>query len=209
MIAIIDQEMVIGEVRLPLPKLARDVVVHAWAVPVTYRETGYFVSMQMPGQPMELPACAAIDATYMGSLPMEADAETARAAALDDLKAVSCARIDAECAKRRAAGVLVNFPDGQGIVQTRCDLDLINVTGVASAGLAATVAGTMPDLYFRDEANVNHPLLPTQAVDFGAQVMSALNAITKAAHDAKDAITATIDAAGIGAAEAGVDWPSS
>lgn len=128
---------------------------------------------------------------------------------LVDLKAQACARIAAECAKRRSAGVQIEFPDGPGLVQTRDDLDLINVTGVSSAGLAATVSGDTPDLYFRDEANVNHTLLPTQAVHFGAQVMQRLQAITRAAHDAKDAINspAITTAAQIAGIESAVVWP--
>lgn len=128
---------------------------------------------------------------------------------LDDLKVAACTRITAECARRRAAGVLVQFPDGQGVVQTRDEIDLINVSGVASAGLAATVAGTMPPLYFRDAANKDHELTPTQAVDFGAQVMQQLQAITKAAHDAKDAINSPeINSADrINALEVTIAWP--
>lgn len=129
--------------------------------------------------------------------------------ALDAIKAAACSRITEECARRRAAGVLVQFPDGMGAVQTRDVIDLVNVTGVASAGLAATVAGTMPPLYFRDAANDNHDLTPTQAVDFGAQVMQQLQAITKAAHDAKDAINRpevdTLEQ--VAAIESTIVWP--
>lgn len=129
---------------------------------------------------------------------------------LAELKAGACDRISAECARRRAAGVPVLFPDGAGVVQTRDDIDLVNVIGVSAAGLAATVAGTMPELYFRDEANSNHSLLPTQAVDFGAQVMQHLQAITKAAHDAKDALNSeiTTTAEQVAAIEASVAWPA-
>lgn len=128
---------------------------------------------------------------------------------IDDLKAAACDRINTECARRRAAGVAVTFPDGTGVVQTRNDVDLVNVIGVSAAGLAATVAGTMPDLYFRDEANTNHALLPTQAVDFGAQVMTRLQAITRVAHDAKDAINASgvTTSAQVAAIESAIVWP--
>lgn len=124
-----------------------------------------------------------------------------------DIKAAACARVDAKCADRRAAGVLVQFPDSPGIVQTRNEIDLINVSGVASAGLAATVAGTMPPLYFRDEANADHPLTPTQAVNFGAQVMQHLQAITRAAHDAKDAINTATTVEQVAAIESAIAWP--
>ncbi len=137
------------------------------------------------------------------------DAALAAYDPMAEVKDAARARIDADCTRRRAAGVLVQFPDKPGIVQTRGEIDLINVSGVASAGLAATVAGTMPPLYFRDAANDNHELTPTQAVDFGAQVMQRLQAITKAAHDAKDAINRpevdTLEH--ISAIEAGVVWP--
>jgi len=95
------RELVLGETRLPLPKLAQAVTVHVWAVPAAYRETGYFVSMQDDGHPMEVPACAAVDATYLGSLPMEADAETARAAALAEARDQAVAVIDGEAESRR------------------------------------------------------------------------------------------------------------
>lgn len=77
---------------IELPKLPTDSRVHAWSVPKAYRESGYFVTTQQPGQPREAPACAGRDARYLGALDYPADPITA---ALAQLPAVRWQRVAA------------------------------------------------------------------------------------------------------------------
>jgi hypothetical protein len=65
-----------------LPRLATPGVVRVWKVPTEYRESGYFVSVQAAGKPMELPACAANEMQFVG----EAELAPADDAALDQVK---------------------------------------------------------------------------------------------------------------------------
>jgi len=59
-----------------LPLLATAGVVRVWKVPIEYRQSGYFVSVQTPGMPMEIPACADNETQFIGEekLPPDADA---------------------------------------------------------------------------------------------------------------------------------------
>jgi hypothetical protein len=131
--------------------------------------------------------------------------------ALAEVQAQACARIEAERQRRLASEIYIAWPDGvRSQVQTRDLADWFNINSIAAAGLAATIQGVDPGLYFRDAGNVNHALTPTQAVDFGFQAVAAGQALAKTAHDAKDAINApTVTAAAqVAAIEAGVVWPA-
>jgi hypothetical protein len=59
-----------------LPRLATQGVVRVWKVPTEYRKSGYFVSVQTSGRPMEIPACADSEMQFVGEekLPPDADA---------------------------------------------------------------------------------------------------------------------------------------
>ena len=63
-----------------LPRLAIPGVVRAWKVPTEYRASGYFVSVQTAGKPMEIPACAANEMQFVGEafLPPDDDAALAQ-----------------------------------------------------------------------------------------------------------------------------------
>ncbi|MHC1792097.1 DUF4376 domain-containing protein [Solidesulfovibrio sp.] len=128
---------------------------------------------------------------------------------LAEVKAQACARIEAERQRRLAAEIRITWPDGvRSQVQTRDLSDWFNINSIAAAGLAATIQGVDPGLYFRDADNANHALTPTQAVDFGFQAVAAGQALAKASHDAKDAIWAegVTTAAQVAAIEAAVIW---
>lgn len=72
-----------------LPRLATPGVVRVWKVPTEYRESGYFVSVQAAGKPMELPACAANDAQFVG----EAQLTPAEDAVLAQVKKEKLAQV--------------------------------------------------------------------------------------------------------------------
>lgn len=80
---ITNHTLTIDSVSIDLPKLAVDTTVHVWTVPTEYRGNGYFVSAQIPGQPMEIPACDGRETVYLGKLALEADAAAALQAAKD------------------------------------------------------------------------------------------------------------------------------
>lgn len=62
-----------------LPRLPIPGVVRVWKVPTEYRESGYFVSVQSAGKPMELPACAANEMQFVGEAPLAPDDDAALA----------------------------------------------------------------------------------------------------------------------------------
>lgn len=59
-----------------LPHIARPGVVRAWKVPEEYRASGYFVSVQVAGGSVEIPACFQRDMQFIGQadLPPADDA---------------------------------------------------------------------------------------------------------------------------------------
>ena len=62
-----------------LPRLPIPGVVRVWEVPTEYRESGYFVSVQTAGKPVELPACAANEMQFVGEAPLAPDDDAALA----------------------------------------------------------------------------------------------------------------------------------
>lgn len=131
---------------------------------------------------------------------------------LAEVKATACARIEAKRQELEKTAVWVNWPDGvRSIIQTRDERDWRNINGVAARGLAHLMQGSSEDDWFRDANDVNHTLLPTQAVDMGYQAAAAVSALAKIAQDAKDAIrkdTVTTEAEVV-AIESAIVWPTS
>jgi len=82
-----------------LPRLATQGVVRVWKVPTEYRKSGYFVSVQTSGRPMEIPACADSEMQFVGEekLPPDADAVLAEVKKdkLAEVLAASDAAMDA------------------------------------------------------------------------------------------------------------------
>ena len=91
---------------------------------------------------------------------------------------------------------------------SRDDRDWRNIQGVAANGLALLTQGRTDPLWFRDADNMDHTLLPTQAVDFGFQATAAVAAIARVAQAGKDAVRSAATLAAIAAAEAAVAWPA-
>jgi hypothetical protein len=58
--------LIVGGYTEELPRLAIPGVVRVWKVPTEYRQSGYFVSVQVPGQSMEIPACADNEMQFIG-----------------------------------------------------------------------------------------------------------------------------------------------
>lgn len=76
-VQIIDHVLTINDTEVEhLPRLSAPARVDVWAVPSDYRNTGYFVSTSVAGQPRELPACAAADTEHIATLTLEPDADT-------------------------------------------------------------------------------------------------------------------------------------
>lgn len=101
-----DHTLQLGDYSVALPQLPQAATVRAWAVPAEYRESGYFVSVQAPGQPLELPACEAAAATLLAVLELPASAEAQlRAARIERLAAVNAATDEL------LASLSVSYPD--------------------------------------------------------------------------------------------------
>jgi sulfur carrier protein ThiS len=98
--------LTIGDHSEPLPHLPQAATIRVWAVPTEYRESGYFVSVQAHGQPVELPACDAAAAELLATLDLPAS----EAAQLDAARAerAAAARIDAD---QLLATLSVSYPE--------------------------------------------------------------------------------------------------
>lgn len=107
-VQIIDHILTIGGVEVAqLPRLSAQAAVEVWSVPTDYRESGYFVSTNIPGEPRELPACAPADSTHIATLTLEphtdALADEARLERLQQLNAAAdllLAQLDAAYPER-------------------------------------------------------------------------------------------------------------
>ncbi len=105
--------LTVGAVSMTLPELSTDAVVHAWQVPAEYRDNGLFVAVNMQGQPMEIPACAPEQATYLGQLDYPAsEAEQLQAAKLQKLAGASaaCDAALAQLSQSYPAGEIQSWP---------------------------------------------------------------------------------------------------
>ncbi len=93
---------------VPLPEVATAAKVKAYLVPEAYRPGRLFVSVTVPGQPEEVPACGQGLVELLGEGVLEAsDAAILRAA-----KAAKLTEINAECQK--AVAVLAkDYPDSE------------------------------------------------------------------------------------------------
>lgn len=91
-----------------LPEVPRDAVVRAWRVPVEYRESGIFVTVTVPGEAEELPACALEQAELLGEITLPAS----DAAALEAAKAAKRARV-AELCEQALSELASSYPPGE------------------------------------------------------------------------------------------------
>jgi hypothetical protein len=104
-ITLTDHTLTLGDYSEELPRLATPAHVHVWSVPPAYRASGYFISVQAAGQPLELPACDAAEAQWLTSLELPADA----AASVDAARAERLAAANAD-ADRLLTALSASYP---------------------------------------------------------------------------------------------------
>lgn len=93
---------------VPLPEVATATKVKAYLVPEAYRPGRLFVSVTLPGQPEEVPACGQDLVELLGEDTLEAS----DAAILNAAKAAKLTEINAECQKAVAA-LAKDYPDSE------------------------------------------------------------------------------------------------
>ncbi|CAB5521273.1 Uncharacterised protein [Pseudomonas putida] len=103
-----NQTLVIDDQRIALPAIEADAVVNVWAVPLEYRDSGYFVAVKLPGQPEEIPACSPADAVWVGEVPYPAPEVHKVAAA----KAARLKAINAQC-EAELAVITATYPTAE------------------------------------------------------------------------------------------------
>lgn len=120
-----------------LPEVSRDAVVRAWRVPVEYRESGTFVTVTMPGEAEELPACAPEQAELLGEITLPAS----DAAALEAAKAAKRARV-AELCEQALSELASSYPPGelQSWPQQVKEAEVIAADPLAQAPLLQAIA---------------------------------------------------------------------
>lgn len=140
---ITDHTLTINSVSIDLPKLAVDATVHVWTVPVAYQSNGYFVSVQVPGQPMEIPACDGREIAYLGSLPLEADAGAELAQAQKDAISAAASALDAALAPYAARfGVLERETWGAQLAEAKAIMADPTLTADQYPAIAGIIAVT-------------------------------------------------------------------
>jgi hypothetical protein len=105
-----DHTLTLGDYREDLPRLSTPARVHVWSVPTEYRPSGYFVSVQADGQPIELPACSAADAQWLTSLELPVDTAAQQGAARAERLAAANADAD-----RLLTELSATYPDREVI----------------------------------------------------------------------------------------------
>ena len=93
---------------VPLPEVATAAKVKAYLVPEAYRPGRLFVSVTVPGQPEDVPACSRDLVELLGEDILEAS----DAAILNAAKAAKLTEINAECQKAVAA-LAADYPDSE------------------------------------------------------------------------------------------------
>lgn len=93
---------------VPLPEVATAAKVKAYLVPEAYRPGRLFISVTVPGQPEDVPACSQDLVELLGEDILEAS----DAAILNAAKAAKLTEINAECQKAVAA-LAADYPDSE------------------------------------------------------------------------------------------------
>ena len=93
---------------VPLPEVATAAKVKAYLVPEAYRPGRLFISVTVPGQPEDVPACSQDLVELLGEDTLEAS----DAAILNAAKAAKLTEINAECQKAVAA-LENDYPDSE------------------------------------------------------------------------------------------------
>ena len=93
---------------VPLPEVETAAKVKAYLVPEAYRPGRLFISVTVPGQPEDVPACSQDLVELLGEDILEAS----DAAILNAAKAAKLTEINAECQKAVAA-LAADYPDSE------------------------------------------------------------------------------------------------
>lgn len=167
------------DISIPVPRRAVPCKLRVWRVPTVYRETGYFVALQAPGEPEEVPACdlSACELVLEQDIPPHSDA------LLDEIKAAKKRRIEAE---RDAEA----FAPCQALGRT-WDADARSRELLAAAITLAQAGGPLPAVW-RDAENNNMPV--TSLADLLA-IAGAIAQQTQAAYARSWQRKAAVDAA--------------
>lgn len=100
--------LIIGGQSIDLPLTHADARIRVWSVPSDYRENGLFVSVMLPGQPDEIPACSLVDTVYLGELIYPA----AESSKLDAAKTARLILINEAC-DRALTALTSSYPVGE------------------------------------------------------------------------------------------------
>ena len=199
-----DHTLTIGGHTETIPTLAVDATVHAWSVPTTYRESGYYISVQQLGDPMDVPACDGRDVQYLGALALEAD-EGAKAAKVEEdlatAKAAACATIDARAEALR----LTVLTPGAG--------QMAAYQAKEAQAAAFLQDGTPTEVEYPDIFN-EIGITADSAAEVAAAILAAAEkwrlfgrVVERTRLAGKKAVQAAADMAGIMAAQESVEWP--
>ncbi len=94
------------EETVPLPTVAADAKVKAWAVPADYRADGLFVAVTVKGESEEIPACDLAACEFLGELELDAGDD----AKLEAVKAAQRTEINAAC-DIAVASLAASYPE--------------------------------------------------------------------------------------------------
>lgn len=100
--------LTVEEFTQELPRLATAATVTAWQVPTEYEASGYFVAIDVTGNPATLPACDSKDTMLIGTLDLAAD----EAAQLTQARSERLEIINAEC-DRVLATMTATYPGSE------------------------------------------------------------------------------------------------
>ncbi|TCS72094.1 uncharacterized protein DUF4376 [Sulfuritortus calidifontis] len=168
-----------GEVAIPVPQRPHPATLRVWRVPTNYRPDGFFVTVQGPGEPQELPACD----LRACELALEEQIDAHPAAGLDAAKAAKRERINAERDAKCVADVTVH--DRRWQADKRSQELLAQAVSLAQAGLP------LPAVW-RDADNNDMPV--TSIADLLA-IAGAIAQQVQAAYAESWARKAAVDAA--------------
>ena len=94
------------EKTVPLPTVAADAKVKAWAVPADYRADGLFVAVTVKGESEEIPACDLAACELLGELELDAGDD----ARLEAVKAAKRLEINEAC-NAAVASLAASYPE--------------------------------------------------------------------------------------------------
>ena len=94
------------EKTVPLPTVAADAKVKAWAVPADYRADGLFVAVTVKGESEEIPACDLSACEFLGELELDAGDD----AKLEAVKAAKRLEINDAC-NAAVASLAASYPE--------------------------------------------------------------------------------------------------